>query len=121
MPTEPGETPTEPGETPTRSADPTGLPLSRTDPPVPTRPGTPPSTPSDLITGDWLVGTVTTGGTGPCYGLVTDDGVEHALYGDAGAPLVRHTRIRVKVEPLDVRISCGPGQSWRLVHAELLR
>ncbi|MFY1697327.1 MULTISPECIES: hypothetical protein [unclassified Solwaraspora] len=121
MPTEPGETPTEPGETPTRSADPTGPPLSRTDPPVPTRPGTPPSTPSDLITGDWLVGTVTTGGTGPCYGLVTDDGVEHALYGDAGAPLVRHTRIRVKVEPLDVRISCGPGQSWRLVRAELLR
>ncbi|MFV2012411.1 MULTISPECIES: hypothetical protein [unclassified Micromonospora] len=95
--------------------------LSRTEPPTLPRPGTPPKTPSDLITGDWLVGTVTRGGTGPCYGLVTDDGTEHALYGDDGTTLTQHTRIRVKVAPLRIRIHCGPGQHWQLIRTEVIR
>jgi|GEM_PF-1655327 len=95
--------------------------LSRTEPPTLPRPGTPPKTPSDLITGDWLVGTVTRGGTGPCYGLVTDDGTEHALYGDDGTTLTQHTRIRAKVAPLRIRIYCGPGQHWQLIRAEVIR
>lgn len=116
--------PTEPG-TPTSDAadDATTQPpgLSQTVPPTLPRPGTPPKTPSDLITGDWLVGTVTRGGTGPCYGLITDDGVEHSLYSDDPVELTRHSRIRVRVAPLHVRIHCGPGQPWRLVRAELIR
>ncbi|MDG4763373.1 hypothetical protein O7632_04510 [Solwaraspora sp. WMMD406] len=95
--------------------------MSSTELPVSPRPRTPPKTPSDLITGDWLVGTVTRGGSGPCYGLITDDGVEHALYGTDSAELVEHTRIRVRVAPLELRISCGPGQHWRIVQAELIR
>ena len=95
--------------------------LSRTDPPVPPRPDSPPRKPTDLISGDGLVGTVTEGGTGPCYSLVTDDGAEHTLYSGDGVELVTHSRIRVWVVPLDVRIGCGPGQPWRMVRAELIR
>ncbi|MFV2088784.1 hypothetical protein [Micromonospora sp. LOL_021] len=116
-------TPT-PTATPTATATPapTETPgLSRTELPTLPRPGTPPKTPSDLITGDWLVGTVTRGGTGPCYGLVTDDGTEHALYGDDGTALTLHTRIRAKVAPLRIRIHCGPGQHWQLIRAEVIR
>ncbi|MDG4774430.1 hypothetical protein [Solwaraspora sp. WMMD792] len=108
--------PATPAPTPTETPG-----LSRTEPPTLPRPGTPPKTPSDLITGDWLVGTVTRGGTGPCYGLVTDDGTEHALYGDDGTTLTQHTRIRAKVAPLRIRIYCGPGQHWQLIRAEVIR
>ncbi|MFY1635657.1 hypothetical protein ACN27F_20680 [Solwaraspora sp. WMMB335] len=95
--------------------------MSSTDLPLLPRPSTPPKTPSDLITGDWLVGTVTRGGTGPCYGLITDDGVEHALHSTDGTELTRHTRIRVKVAPLRIRIHCGPGAHWQMLRAELIR
>lgn len=121
MTTEPA--PTEPAaDASAADSGPRDLPvLSRTEPPVLPRPDSPPQKPSDLISGDGLVGTVTQGGTGPCYSLVTDDGAEHTLYSGDGVELATHSRVRVWVVPLDVRISCGPGQPWRMVRAELIR
>src|SRR5690349_7245222 len=70
------------GARPTSSA-PTASPTLES---VPTsRPSGPPREPTDndKPTG-WIVGTVTAGGTGPCYGLVTDDGIKYALHSTAG-------------------------------------
>ncbi|HEY0697256.1 MAG TPA: hypothetical protein VGD43_05545 [Micromonospora sp.] len=94
--------------------------LSRSRPPVLPPPSGPPKTPSDLVTSDWIVGTVTTDGSGPCHGLVTDDGREYAMHSTAGITLRRNTRIRVQVTPSRLRIDCGPGQQVTLVRAEVL-
>ena len=79
--------------------------------PTLTRPTAPPNGPSDQIknTG-WTVGTVTTGGSGPCYGLTTDDGVVYALHNADGIKLTRGTMVRVKTKAALVRIYCGPGK-----------
>ena len=42
------------------------------------------SQPTDYIAGDRIGGRVTKGGSGPCYGLVTDDGKQYALHSTAG-------------------------------------
>ncbi|MFF5296839.1 hypothetical protein [Paractinoplanes globisporus] len=69
----------------------------------------------------WIVGTVTAGGTGPCYGLETDDGVLYALHSTAGLRLDRGSRIKIKGTPARVRIDCGPGQLLEMTAAEPLR
>lgn len=77
-------------------ADPVEEPgLSTTDLPTSRPPMAPPSTPSDLIGGVWALGTVTGDGNGECFGFVTDDGQEFALYGPGAGPLPRGTRLRV--------------------------
>jgi len=101
-----------PGNGPVSSA---GRPPSTTPPPGLPRPSSPPKNPTDLTSPGWVGGTVTTGGTGPCYGLVTDDGEAYALYSDQGWTLVEGTRIRALVEPNPLRIYCGPGRHVRLV------
>jgi len=90
---------------------------------VPTsRPSGPPSEPTDndKPTG-WIVGTVTAGGTGPCYGLVTDEGVPYALHSTAGLRLEKGSRVRVKGTPAKIRIYCGPGELLEMTAAEPLR
>jgi hypothetical protein len=88
------------------------VPPSSSPAPLPTlaRPTAPPNDPTDLIKPGWLVGTVTTGGTGPCYGLTTDDGVDYALHNADGTKLTRGTRIRIRTRAALVRIYCGPGK-----------
>jgi len=67
---------------------------------------------------EWIAGTVTRGGTGPCYGMETDDGKLYALYGTDSAALERGTKIRVRVEPLKLRIYCGPGEHLKILKLE---
>jgi hypothetical protein len=108
-----------PGETSSRSVDqsqspanPSGRaaipPVSSTVPPSQRPPSRPPKTPTDVPPG-WIVGTVTKGGTGPCYGMETDEGKLYALYGGGGVALERGSKVRVRVEPLKLKIYCGPG------------
>ena len=85
-------------------------------------PTAPPSDPTDRIkNSDVVVGTVTRGGTGPCYGLVTDDGVQYALYESKDRDLTIGTRIEVQTRPTRLRIDCGPGQLVEVTALQLLR
>lgn len=93
----------------------TGRPLSPIPPPTLKPPTVGPSKPTDLIPGDILVGRVTKGGSGPCYGLVTDDNRKYALYNDTGLSLDEGTYIRATVGPLALKISCGEGTNLTLL------
>ncbi|MCU7724140.1 hypothetical protein ODJ79_10475 [Actinoplanes sp. KI2] len=100
---------------PSASRTPESLPTSR-------RPSGPPSEPTDNDkTAGWIVGTITAGGTGPCYGLVTDEGVAYALHSTAGIRLDKGTRVRIKGTPAKIRINCGPGRLLEVTAAEPLR
>ncbi|RSM48876.1 hypothetical protein DMB66_45695 [Actinoplanes sp. ATCC 53533] len=73
-------------------------------------PAAPPSEPTDDIKPtEVIVGTVNRGGTGPCYGLVTDDGVQYALYEAKGRALTTGIRVTVDASPSRLRIACGTG------------
>ena len=86
------------------------------------RPTAPPRGPTDSIKKtNLVVGTVTRGGSGPCYGLTTDDGTAYALHADGGRQLVKGTRVRVQTKPSKLRIDCGPGKLVEIVTAEPLR
>jgi hypothetical protein len=95
-------------------------PMSTMPPPVATSPGALPSSPTDPQPTDWIAGRVIQGGSGPCYGLETDDGVVYALYSDAGIALETGAVVRVQVEPLLIQVSCGPGRPVRMLKAEVL-
>jgi hypothetical protein len=83
---------------------------SATAVPTPTEPSTPPSSPTDEIKpAEVIVGTVNRGGPGPCYGLITDDGVQYALYEDKGRTLTKGVRVTVDASPARLRIDCGSG------------
>jgi hypothetical protein len=84
------------------------------------RPPKPPKTPTDLVPHDVIVGKVTRGGSGPCYGLLTVDGDEYALYSAKGIELEEGTTVRVRFEPLKLKIHCGPGRHVSLLEATVL-
>jgi hypothetical protein len=91
-------------------------------PQVTLEPSRPPREPTDKIkNAGWVVGTVTTGGSGPCYSLVTDDGTQYALHSADGKELVKGTRMRIRTETALVRIACGPGKLVEMTAAEPLR
>ena len=78
--------------------------------PTLSQPAAPPSDPTDDIKPtEIVVGTVNRGGKGPCYGLVTDDGVQYALYEAKGRALTAGTRVTVDASPSRLRIDCGAG------------
>ena len=78
--------------------------------PTPAGPTAPPSEPTDDTKATTnIVGTVNRGGAGPCYGLVTDDGVQYALYEANGRALRTGVRITVDAVPSRLRIDCGTG------------
>jgi hypothetical protein len=104
---------------PATPADSTAPPLSSKVPPT-MKPPKPPKTPSDLVPHDLVVGRVTRGGTGPCYGLVTDEGTEYALHSTAGITLKAGTWVRVRYAPLKIRIYCGPGRHVRMLEATVI-
>ncbi|MEH1123727.1 hypothetical protein [Micromonospora sp. CPCC 206061] len=85
-------------------------PPSTTPPPTSSAPAKPPTTPTDQRPKDILVGKVTRGGEGPCYGMVTDDGKEYALYSAAGTKLTEGDTVKIRYEPLRLKIYCGPGE-----------
>ncbi len=100
----PTGTPSVPPVTPTNPPPSAGTDLPTFGPPT-----GPPSQPTDQIKTGYLTGTVTKGGKGPCYGLEADDGRVYALYSTAGENLARGERVRVRVEPLRLKVYCGPG------------
>ena len=103
---------------PTESSD--SPPLSSTPPPTISPPTGPPSTPSDQQPTGWIAGRVTRGGSGPCYGLETDDGVQYAMYNADGITLETGAVVRVRVEPLRLFIYCGPGQHVHMLKVEIV-
>jgi hypothetical protein len=85
--------------------------LSSTVPPELTPPSGPPQGPTDLVKkAGWIAGAVTRGGSGPCFGMVTDEGVEYAMHSTEPRTLTKGSRILVRVVPSRLRIDCGPGK-----------
>jgi hypothetical protein len=102
----------------------TGCAAPAAEPPAPSvsRSTGPPENPTDRIKPpSWVVGTVTAGGSGPCYGLSTDDGTQYALHAADGTVLVKGARIRVAIKPAVARIGCGPGKLVEMTASEPLR
>jgi hypothetical protein len=99
--------------TPVRTSD-----LSTPTPPTLPTPQKPPKRPTDEITGAWFTGTVTAGGTGPCYQFTDEAGREYALYSARKLELRDGERVRVRLAPLEVRIYCGPGEHMRLLEVD---
>jgi hypothetical protein len=91
---------------------------SATDLPTLQPPKGPPKTPTDNLPRDRIAGRITKGGSGPCYGLVTDDGKEYALHSTAGLELEEGTYVRARIATLRLKIYCGPGQHVALLEAE---
>jgi hypothetical protein len=88
---------------------------------VPTwgRPTRPAKDPSDRIKKtDTVVGMVTKGGAGPCYGVTTDDGTQYSLHSAAGLQLPKGKYVKVRAVPSDLRIYCGPGELLDLLGVE---
>lgn len=74
-----------------------------------------PSPPSDLRQTDLVSGTVTRGGTGPCYGLVAEDGTEYALHGPDAGELRAGSVVTLRITIARARINCGPGLPMSIV------
>jgi hypothetical protein len=91
---------------------------------IPVQPGLsgPPNGPTDQMKKTaFVVGTVTSDSSGPCYGLETDEGTQYALHASTGIKLVKGARMRIKTAPAKVRMDCGPGKLLEMVSSELLR
>lgn len=99
------------------AATPSGRPL-----PTITLTEKPPKEPTDKqpSTG-WVAGMVTRGGSGPCYGLIADDGNRYALHSDAGITLKPGDRVKVQLETTPLRIYCGPGDLMAMTAAESIK
>jgi len=78
--------------------------------PAPSKPAGIPKTPTDIVRSPgWTEGTITRGGSGPCYGMVTFDGVAYAMYAAQGPELAKGDHIRAELKPAKLRIDCGEG------------
>ncbi|MEU4402208.1 hypothetical protein [Micromonospora orduensis] len=91
---------------PGRTAPP---PLSRTVPPtIPAVPKPPkPTDPTDKRASDLVSGHITRGGSGPCYGLVSEDGIEYAVHGTGS--LTEGSFVTLRVISRSSEVDCGPG------------
>lgn len=94
-------------------------PLSATDLPTLKPPTAPPRSPTDQLPTDLVVGQITQV-NGACYQLVDNEGRDWALYGTGVAKVAIGETVRVKVEPLTLKINCGPGQAARIVKLEVV-
>lgn len=95
--------------------------LSDTRPPTMRPPGKPPQEPSDRIPPDVIGGHISRGGSGPCYGVITDDGVEYSLYGRNAGTFAVGARVTVTIAPLLLKIGCGTGKPASIVEIIELR
>ena len=57
----------------------------------------------------WVVGTVTRGGDGPCYGFLTEGGETLALHSPDGLTLRQGATVRIQVMSPSHRTACGEG------------
>jgi hypothetical protein len=88
---------------------------------VPPVPGNkPPKDPTDPMPSDILAGRVTKGGTGPCYGMETDDGKVYALFWGEGVTLTAGQTVLVWFEQMRVLVDCGPGTPVSVVKLEIV-
>ncbi|MDP9815403.1 hypothetical protein [Spirilliplanes yamanashiensis] len=62
----------------------------------------------------WVVGTVTRGGDGPCYGFLTEAGETLALHSPDGLTLRQGATVRIQVMSPSHRIACGEGTPMAL-------
>ena len=94
-------------------------PLSSTRLPT-MKPAKPPKTPTDLVPTDVIAGVVARGGSGPCYGIIDQDGTEFAVYSTAGLALRKGTTVRVRFQQPTRTIDCGAGRPIEAVHIAVL-
>jgi len=86
-----------------------------------TNPDGPPTGFTDLNKREgWIVGVVTRGGTGPCYGFQAEDGETLALHSTEGIELEQGATVWIKAVPAQHRISCGEGRQMSLRAVESL-
>jgi len=111
--------PSPPAATASEAASPTTVPSPTLRPSG--APSAPPKKPTDGLPSDRIAGRVTRGGSGPCYGVVTDDGTEYALYGTGAGTLQVGSHVRVTIAPLLLKISCGPGIPASIVELSVVR
>jgi hypothetical protein len=78
---------------------------------------TPPSDPQPV---DVVAGRVVRGGSGPCYGVETDDGRLYAVYGTDAGELAVGTTVRVKIGPPTAGVDCGEGEPVTALGVELV-
>jgi hypothetical protein len=97
---------------------------SRTPPPSlppPSPPGSGKvSPPTDPQPTGIVVGRIVRGGSGPCYGVETDDGKLYAVYSTQASDLAVGTTVRVKTAPLLLKIYCGEGEHVLGVSVEIV-
>jgi hypothetical protein len=68
----------------------------------------------------WITGSITRGGSGPCFGLKADDGTAYAMHSLDARTLEPGDRVKVQVVPSRLRISCGDGTQVQLQDLETL-
>ena len=90
-------------------ATPSDRPMSSNPPPTLKPPSEPPKSPTDSRPRDLLVGRVVSGGSGPCYGVETDEGKVYAVYSTTAGELPIGTTVRVTTGPPPSDVDCGDG------------
>jgi hypothetical protein len=108
------------GAVPPPSSPPSAVPssepsLSSTDLPTRTRPVTPPSTPTDQVTGVWVRGTATEAATG-CLDFAVEDGRRLNLVRNPEVTVPLGIVVRLRVVALPRAGACG-DPSWAVLDA----
>ncbi|WP_245666937.1 hypothetical protein [Micromonospora sediminicola] len=90
-------------------------PLSATELPTLRRPAGPPKKPTDNRPTGVVAGWITRGGSGPCYGLVDENGREYAVHGPEAGELREGDFVTLRLTSRDRSVDCGPGVPMRVV------
>ncbi|MBQ0902643.1 hypothetical protein KBX63_11600 [Micromonospora sp. U21] len=115
-PTLGGPTPAAPASPAPPSGRTATPPMSRTVPPTLGAPPKPPkpTEPTDRRSTDLIAGHVTRGGSGPCYGLVSEEGVEYAVHGTGAGNLTEGSFVTLRISARSSEVDCGPGIRVRI-------
>jgi hypothetical protein len=105
-----GDHPQPEGGSVSTPATPSDRPMSSNPPPMLEPPSGPPKSPTDQRRRDRVVGRVVSGGSGPCYGVQTDDGKLYAVHSTTAGELPVGTTVRVTIGPPASDVDCGAGQ-----------
>ncbi|MDM4784485.1 hypothetical protein [Micromonospora sp. b486] len=90
-------------------------PLSATDLPTLRRPADPPRKPTDNRPTGVVAGWITRGGSGPCYGLMDENGTEYAVYGPNAGEMRKGELVTLRLTARDRSVDCGPGIPMRII------
>ncbi|MFD6264985.1 hypothetical protein ACGF5H_01390 [Micromonospora chalcea] len=92
-------------------------PLSATELPTLRRPAGPPKKPTDNRPAGVVAGWIIRGGSGPCYGLMDENGTEYAVYGPNTGELRKGDFVSLRLTARDRSVDCGPGIPMRVVES----